>query len=110
MTTPVNPHSVSWTDPVTATDQNGNPVPWSNADRAGISIKFDGAAVVSVPLGIGVQSFDLTQLAAYQALPVGEHILALAVVTKEGITGSFASDVPFLTAVVPTAPTSVAVA
>lgn len=109
MATPINIKGVSWKDPTSAKDQNGQTVAWDAAtDRAGMSIKLDGTGVVSVPVAAGVSTFDLRTLAAYQALQPGPHTLGLAEVTKEGIVGEYASDVPFLVGFVPGAPTEVA--
>ena len=106
-----NPKTVSWVNSTQGTDQNGNTVPWdATTDLAAISIEIDSEPVVSVPVSLGATSFDLTTLASYQALASGAHILALAVVTKEGAVSAFAAPDSFSTGVVPLAPTAVVVA
>lgn len=105
-----NPKTVSWVNPTQGTDQNGNTVAWAATDFAGIEIQLDSEAAVSVPMTAEATSFDLTTLAAYQALPSGTHTLGLAVVTQEGAVSAFGQSNTFSTGVVPLAPTAVVVA
>lgn len=111
MTNPVNPKKATWVNPTQAVDQTGATVAWdSGTDLAGIEIQFDSAAAVSVPVAFAANSFDLTSLAAYKALPVGTHAITLAVVTKEGASSSFSGAATFLIEVTPLAPTNLVVA
>lgn len=106
-----NPKTLSWANATQAVNSGGATVAWDpTTDMAGIQISFDGQAAVSVPTSLGATSFNLTTLAAYLALPVGQHTLAMADVTKEGAVGASSPPVTFLTDVVPLAPTSVTLA
>lgn len=106
-----NPKTVSWANAIQAVNSAGATVAWDpTSDMAGIQISFDGNTAVSVPTSLGATSFNLTTLAAYLALPAGQHALVMADVTKEGAVGGFSAPLTFLIAVVPLAPTSVALA
>lgn len=106
-----NPKNVSWANATQAINSAGATVAWDpTTDMAGIEIAFDGQPAVSVPTSLGATSFTLTSLAAYLALSSGQHTLTMADVTKEGAVGGFSAPLTFLTAVVPLAPTSVALA
>lgn len=108
---PVNPKTISWVNPTQAHDQNGAVTAWDAAtDMAGITIQIDGQDAVSVPTSAGATKFDITTLDAYKALPVGAHSLKIADVTKEGTVGDQSAAAPFSVAVVPLAPTAVALA
>ena len=105
-----NPKTATWTNPTQATDANGVPVAFDpSQDMAGIEIQLDDQPAVVVPAGVAT-SFDLTSLDAFKALSPGEHTLGLAIVTKEGTVGQFASGATFQRAVIPLAPTSLALA
>ncbi len=96
MGTIVNPKTATVTDPTTATDATGATVAWDpSTDKAGYAVSIDGAAVVDVPVAAGVNTIDLTSLAAYEALPAGAHSLTVADVTKEGVTGKQSAAVTF---------------
>lgn len=106
-----NPTKVNWENPTQAKDPTGAVVAWSAAtDLAGIEIQLDTTAAVSVPVSASATSFDLTTLAAYTGLSAGQHTIDIAVVTKEGAASPFSSTVTFLRALVPLAPTAVALA
>lgn len=111
MAIPINPTRANWVNPTQAKDANGAVVPWDpTTDFGGIQLVLDGTPAVSVPAQAAITTFDLTSLAAYQALPVGSHTLGLAVTTKEGVSSAFSPPVTFLRAVVPLAPTAVVLA
>lgn len=101
-----NPKVLSWTNPTQYTD--GSPYDASTAN-AGYVIALDGLGAVAIPLAFGT-SFDLSTLAAYQALKRGSHTVALAVVTKEGMQSDFSSATTFQIAVPAMAPTSLKMA
>jgi hypothetical protein len=106
-----NPRKISWNNPTEGIDASGNTVAWNaSTDLAGIEIELDGTPEVSVPVSLGANNFDLTTLASYKALAVGQHTIAMAVVTKEGAVSPFTSAVTFLSAVVPLVPTNIVVA
>lgn len=111
MTEPVNPSTATWVNAAFAVDQNGNQVAWSPAaDMAGVQIGFDGAPAISVPNSAGITSLNLKTISAYQSLAPGSHTMTIADVTKEGIVGSAATSNPFSIAVVPVAPSNLALA
>lgn len=106
-----NPKTLTWANATQAVNSAGATVAWSAAaDMAGIQVSFDGQAAISVPTSLGATSLQLNTIAAYLALPVGTHTLAMADVTTEGAVGQSSAPVSFLVDVVPLAPTSVALA
>jgi hypothetical protein len=113
MGTIVNPTKVTWVDPTTGTDATGATVPWdATTDRAAVEIQFDGVGVVDVPVSTGVDTLDLTTVAAFEALPAGAHSLTMAEVTKEGTVGKASAATTFSVdhTITPDAPTSVKLA
>lgn len=99
-----NPHTLSWTNPTTATDGSA----YNQAMNAGYQVSLDGQAEVSIPMAWGT-SFDLSTLAAFEALKSGTHTATLANVTTSGIVGVASAPVSFSLAPVPSAPTGLAI-
>lgn len=97
--------TLTWQNPASYTDGSA----YAQADNAGYTIKIDSEPAVSIPLPWGT-SFDLSTLAAYQALKRGSHTVALAAVSKEGLASDFSTPVTFPIAVAPMAPTHLAMA
>lgn len=97
-------HTLTWTNPTTYTD--GTALPQS--DFAGIQISIDGLPAVSVPVGYAT-SYDLTQLAVWPILKTGNHTAALAITTKEGVTGAASAAVTFPVFGVPSPATALSV-
>lgn len=103
-----NPKTLSWTNPITATNLAGLSVPWSAAtDQAAVQLTFDGGSPVVVTVPPGATSLDLTTVPNYMALPNGAHTLTVSEVTSEGALGGASSAVSFLIATIPGAPTAV---
>ncbi len=103
-----NPHTISWVNPTTFTDGSA----YAQTDNAGYTLQIDGVGAVSIPLAFGT-SFDLSTLAAYQALKKGTHTVALAAVAAAasgGQTSAFSNVSTFQISVPPSAPTSLAIA
>lgn len=97
-----SPHVLSWVNPTTYSD---GVTPYPQADNAGYTIELDGAGAVSVPLAWGT-TFDLSTLAAFQALSHGSHTVALAAVSVTGGQGAFSAPDTFSVVLAPMAPTS----
>ena len=105
-----NPKHITWVNPLTGTDQNGNVITWNpQTDMKGIELQFDGGTPIEVDCGF-VTSYDMSQLAQYKALPAGQHTVDMCILTDEGVLSGFSASVTFLIAVVPLAPTNVALA
>lgn len=79
-------HTLEWTNPTTRADGSA----YNQAQNAGYEIQLDGAASVSIPLAWGT-SFDLSTLAAWPTLAVGNHTAGIAVVDTGGLVSGFAS-------------------
>lgn len=109
----VNQHILGWVNPTTGKDQNGNTVPFDVADIGQLDIQFDDQTpniLVPYPGPPGQSgSFDLSTLAQYKSLSPGAHVLALGIITKEGVVGGLSVDVPFSIGVAPDAPSAVVV-
>lgn len=101
-----NPHVLSWANPTTRTDGTALAL----TDIAGYEIQIDSVAAVNVPKAGGETSFDLSTLAAYEALKTGSHTATLAVVDTGGNVSAFASPATFQFSAAPSAATSLAVA
>jgi hypothetical protein len=96
---------LSWVNPVTRADGTA----YNQTQNAGYEIQFDGTPAVSIPLSYGT-SFDMTTLAAYNALIPGTHTVGIAVVDTGGLVSSFATtSFPAFSKSLPLAPTSAAV-
>lgn len=112
MALPTNPKTLSWTWPTTAKDQNGATVPLALSDIAAVEVQFDGGTPIDVTAVTGASgpaaSLILATLAAYQALTAGTHTVDIAARTAEGSVGGFSAPISFLIAVVPDAPSAVA--
>lgn len=100
----MQPHVMTWTNPTTDTDGN----PYGQNDNAGYTIAVDGTPGVSVPLAFGT-SFDIGSLAGVQALKSGQHSVALALVSKQGVTGVFSNPATFPIFATPAAPANLQV-
>lgn len=100
-----NPRTLTWTNPTTRVDGT----PYAQADNAGYEIQLDGEGAVSIPLAWGT-SFDLTTLSAYQDLRSGNHTIALAAVSKEGLKSAYSSPSTFQIAMAPRSPTNLVLA
>lgn len=110
MTMITNPSTASWVNATQGTDQNGNTVPWDAlTDMAGVQVSFDGQPAVSVPTQFA-NKIALSTVGSYAALPPGQHTMTVADVTKEGAVSPPSQTVTFLVAVVPNAPTGLALA
>lgn len=97
---------LSWVNPSTNTDGSA----FSAAtDLAGIQIEFDAAPVVSVPVSFNANTFDLTTLAAYNSLKSGDHTVAISVVNTAGSPSALSPSDTFSIAVVPNAPSGLAI-
>jgi hypothetical protein len=99
-----NPHTLSWSNPTTNTDGSA----LAQTDVAGYQLALDGAAAVSVPIGYAT-TFDMSTLAAYEALKSGSHTATLALTNVEGNTGAASNAVTFSIAAIPGAITDLAV-
>jgi hypothetical protein len=99
-----NPHTLNWTNPTTNTDGSA----LTEAENAGYQISLDGGAAVSIPLAWGT-TFDMSSLAAYEALKSGAHTVTLALVTTAGVVGVASNAASFSIAAVPSAPTGLTV-
>jgi hypothetical protein len=99
-----NPKTLTWTNPTQYTDGSAYP----QSDNVGYTIKFDGVGAVAIPLAYGT-TFDLSSLAAYQALKRGSHTVALAAVSKAGIESAFSTPATFQIEVAPVAPSNLSV-
>lgn len=94
-----------WSNPTTTTDGT---VYDPATQQAGISVVLDGAAAVSVP-SLGASNFDLSTLAAYQALKSGNHTVAIDVVTKAGVHSALTAATTFPVGDTPSAPTGLSI-
>ena len=101
-----NPKTLSWTNPT----QNTDGTPYDLTRTAGYELQIDGSGVVSIPKAGGGTSVDLTTIAAYTALPAGNHTFALDIVTSEGVKSAFSTSFPFSLVGTPKAPTALAAA
>jgi hypothetical protein len=102
-----NPHILTWANPTTRVDGTAfDPA----TEIAGYEISLDNSAAIDIPFSPGVTSFDLSTLAAFEALKSGTHTLGMAVVDKGGLTSAFSTPATFSVIAQPSVPTSVAVA
>lgn len=105
-----NPTTLNWANPATALNLAGQSVPWAAAtDQAAVSLVFDAAAPVQVPVPPGATSLKFASVPAYMTLPNGQHTVTVSEVTDEGIVGGASAPVTFLVGTVPAAPTAVTV-
>lgn len=103
-----NPKTLNWANPATALNLAGQSVAWAAAtDQAAVSLVFDAAAPVQVPVAAGSTSLDLTKVASYMTLANGQHTVTVSEVTDEGIVGGASAPVTFLVGTVPAQPTAV---
>ncbi len=98
------PHTLTWVNPTLNTDGSA----LTQAENAGYQINIDGAGAVAIPLAWGT-SFDMTSLAAYQALKSGSHSVTLALVTTAGVVGLPSNAATFQIDAIPQAATNLAV-
>jgi hypothetical protein len=99
-----NAHTLSWVNPTTNTDGS----PFAQSDSAGYELAFDGTPAVSIPLTYGT-SFDMSTLAAYEALSTGTHTVTLAIVNTGGNASAPSNAASFSIVATPNAPTQLAV-
>lgn len=97
---------VTWANPAQYVD--GTPYDHKK-DGAGYEVAFDNdQAVVVLPFAYG-NEFWLKDIAAYEVLPPGEHVVKLRVVTKGGEKSDWAS-APFRKEPIPVPVSDLAVA
>lgn len=108
----VNPRTITWTNPTARIDGSA----YGQADNAGYELAIAAGASpppvtgqVSIPVAWGT-SFDISTLAAYQALAGGAYEFFLRVVDKAGVVSEWSNAAPFSIARPPMAPTNLAVA
>lgn len=99
-----NPHVLSWVNPTLNTDGTA----YAQTSNAGYELSLDGTAAVAVPLAWAT-SFDMSTLAAFDALKSGTHTVTLANVTTAGIVGVASAPLSFSIAATPDAPTGLAI-
>lgn len=81
---------VTWTNPTTYTDGSA----YSQSDNAGYTVQIDGTGQISIPVAWAT-SVDLSTLAVYPTLTVGNHTVTVAVVSKDGVQSDFATPATF---------------
>jgi len=101
-TSPVNPTTISWTNPTANTD--GTPYD-ATTQNGGYTLLIDGAQQVSIPTAFAT-SFDITTLAEYKALALGPHSFQLEAVNQSGVASAPSAAATFLLSSVPAAPTN----
>lgn len=113
----VNQHVLSWVNPTSGTDENGNVLPLALSDIVAIEIQFDGGNAIEIPYPAAPPqaqgTFDLLSLDQYKALAAGSHTVDLAVKTAEGVIGGYSATASFQIApatFTPAAPTNVQIA
>lgn len=96
---------LSWANPTSRVDGSA----YDHATQgAGYELSFNRQeAAVSLPFAFGTE-FDMRDLAAYEELGYGNHIVGLRVVTREGEKSDYA-EVPFRKVAPPMAPSNLAV-
>lgn len=102
----MNKTRLSWVNPT----QNTDGTAYNHVTQgAGYELALNSDdPTVTLPFALGTQ-FDMADLAAYQALPPGEHVARLRVVTREGVPSAWSNGATFRKIAIPLAPSAVAV-
>lgn len=100
-----NPHVLSWVNPTTYTDGSA----YAQTDNAGYQIVLDNSPAVGIPLAWGT-TFDMSTLAAYQALTRGSHTVAIEAVDVSGEVSAPSNTATFQINLPPSPPTNLTVA